>query len=197
MCFETHVSNIISACVLQLRQLKGIRDCFSLDAAKTLVNAFVVSRFDYCNGLLVGLPDLVSLPILVGLPDKQLNRFQAVMNVAARLICRGRRYGHISPLLRDQLHWLRSRERVIFKICIMVYKALYDMAPSYIKYLCVLVTTKARRSSIRYAADGQLVVPKTSTKAGDRAFAVAKHKHGTNFQPMSSNQRHWRLLNVL
>ena len=47
-------------------------------AAKTLVNAFVVSHLDYCNGL------------LVGLRDKQLNRLQAVMNNAALLICHSR-----------------------------------------------------------------------------------------------------------
>ena len=94
------------------------------------------------------------------------------MNAAARLICRGRRYGHITPLLRDQLHWLRSRERVSFKICVMVYKALHDMTPSYIKDLCVLVMMITRKSSLRSATDGQIVVPKTSTKAGDRAFAV-------------------------
>ena len=129
--------------------------------AKTLVNALVVSRLDYCNGL------------LIGLPDKQLNRPQAVMNAAARLIYRGRWYSHITHLLHDQLHWLRSRERVSFKICVMVYEALHDVAASYIKELCVLVTTNTRRTSLRSATDGQLVVPKTSTKAGNRSFAVA------------------------
>ena len=116
----------------------------------------------YCNGL------------LVGLPDKQLNRLQSVMNAAARLVGCGRRYGHnITPLLRDQLHWLRSRERITFKICVMVYKALHDMAPSYSKDLCILVTTNMMRSSLRSATDGQIVVSKTSTKVEDRVFAVA------------------------
>ena len=124
------------------------------------MNAFVVSWLDYCNGL------------LVGLPDKQLNRLQAVMNAAARLICRGRRYGHITPLPRDQLHWLRSYERGTFKMCVMVYKALHDMAPSSINDRCVLVATNTRRSSLRSATDGQLVVSRTSTNAGDQAFAV-------------------------
>ena len=50
MCFETHVSKIVCACFFQLRQLKVIRDCLSVDAAKTLVNAFVASHLDYCNG---------------------------------------------------------------------------------------------------------------------------------------------------
>ena len=149
----------------QLRQLEEIRDCLSLDAARTLVNALVVSCLDYCNGL------------SVGLPDKQLNQLQAVMNAAARLICRDRRYGNIiTPLLRDRLHWLRSRERVTLKICVILYKALHDMEPSYIIYLCVLVTTNTRRSSLRSATDGQLVVPRTSTKAGYGAFAVAGPK---------------------
>ena len=58
MRFETHSCKIVRACFfLKLRQLKGIRDCLSLDAVKTLLNAFVVSRLDYSNGLLVDLPD--------------------------------------------------------------------------------------------------------------------------------------------
>ena len=49
----------------------------------------------------------------------------------------------------------------------MEYKALHDMAQIYIKDLCVLVATNTRRSSLHSATDGQLIVPKTSTKAGD------------------------------
>ena len=179
MRFETHLSTIVRAWFFQLRQLKGICDYLGLDAAETFVNAFVVSYLDYCNRL------------LVGVLDKQLNRLQVIMNAAARLICRGRRYGHIMPLLHDKFNWLCSREWVTFKICVMVYKALHDMAPSYIKDLCVLITTNTRRSSLRFATDGQLVVPKTSTKAGDPAFAETPDpKHETNFQPMSGNHRH-------
>ena len=39
------------------------------------------------------------------------------LEAAARLVCRASRYDHITRLLRDELHWLRCRERITFKLC--------------------------------------------------------------------------------
>ena len=44
----------------------------------------------------------------------------------AKLIHRRRRYDHITPLLRD-LHWLKSPERVDFKLAVIVYKCLHSL----------------------------------------------------------------------
>ena len=46
-----------------------------MECTKTLVNAFVTIRMDYCNSL------------LYGLPNNQLHKLQRVQNAAARLIC--------------------------------------------------------------------------------------------------------------
>jgi len=48
--------------------------------------------------------------IPIGIPDYyQFNRFQSVMNAAARLVFSASRYDHITTLLR-QLHWLKAPE---------------------------------------------------------------------------------------
>jgi len=39
---------------------------------------------------------------------------------------------HVTPLLRDYLHWLRARERISFKLCILVNKAIHGLAPCYL-----------------------------------------------------------------
>jgi len=44
----------------------------------------------------------------------------------------GLRYRHVTPLLRDKLHWLRFKERVKYKLCITVYNGLNKRAPTYI-----------------------------------------------------------------
>ena len=62
--------------------------------ARTVVNSFVISRIDYCNCL------------LAVAPQYQLNRLQAVMNSAGRLICGLNKFDRISRVLRDRLHWL-------------------------------------------------------------------------------------------
>ena len=42
------------SCFFQLRQLQTIRSSLTTDAAKTLAQAFVGGRLDYCNSLLYG-----------------------------------------------------------------------------------------------------------------------------------------------
>ena len=58
-----------------------------------------------------------------------LNRLQSVMNSAARLMFSSSRYDPITPLLR-QLHWLKARERIDFKLALLVYNCQHGAAPS-------------------------------------------------------------------
>ena len=68
---------------------------------------------------------------LAGLPGNQLDRMQSVINAAARLVCSARKYEHITPLLRD-LHWLLVRERIEFKLAVLVFRCLHGTAPPYL-----------------------------------------------------------------
>ena len=103
------------------------------------MNSFVVTHVDYCNSL------------LAGLPVHQLDWIQSVLNYAVRLVYGHRKYDHVMPLLRDNLHWLRVPERVKFKCCLLVFKALNGLAPTYIADFCVKVPTSERRSTLRSA----------------------------------------------
>ena len=60
-----------------------------------------------------------------------------------------------------------------FKLCLLVYKAINGLAPSYLQDLCVPVTTVYTRSALRSGARGDLVVPRTRRRLGNRAFCVA------------------------
>ena len=73
-------------------------------AVVSLVTSLVLTKLDYCNSL------------LVGLPAKLLNRLQAVINTGARLrlICHAMKADHITPVLKD-LHWLQLQERIQYK----------------------------------------------------------------------------------
>ena len=48
-----------------------------------------------------------------------------------KLICNLPKSAHVTPLLRE-LHWLPIRQRIEFKMLVIVYKALNGQAPSYI-----------------------------------------------------------------
>ena len=146
---------------LSVAATQGYSKLHTTRHSKTLVNEFAVTTLDYCNSLLAGIPSC------------QLDGLQSVFNAAARSVCRASRYDHITPLLHDELHWLRCRERISFKLCVTVYKFLHNEAPGYLQELCMPVNMNTRRSTFRSASDGQLIVPRTKTKAGERAFSVA------------------------
>jgi len=128
------------------------------DTAKSLFNSFVISRIDYCNSLLTGLPNYA------------LDRLQHVMNAAARMLCGAGKYLHVTGLIRDRLHWLPVAQRIQFKLCLMMYKAMHGLAPAYLSELCASSSIEGRTRS---SARGDLVVQQSRTKFGGRAFVVA------------------------
>ena len=104
-----HVAALCRSCFFHLRQIRSIRRFLTSDARKTLVNAFVMSRLNYCNSLCHGINEC------------QLNKVQHIQNAAARLVTDTRNYDHITPVLRN-LHWLPIRQRIVFKLATMVWK---------------------------------------------------------------------------
>jgi len=70
LSFGPQVNQLVSRCFYQLGRIKSSVRAMPTEAAKTVVNSFVVSRIDYgayCNSL------------LAGAPQYQLDRLQAVM----------------------------------------------------------------------------------------------------------------------
>ena len=100
-----------------------------------------------------------------------------IQNACARLVCNTSTFCHITPLLKN-LHWLPIRQRIAFKILLIVYKALNGQAPCYISEL---LAWKANTYShnLRSSKDTLLLKPPTQlTKItlGDRAFICAAPK---------------------
>src|SRR6218665_4139821 len=80
-----HISLLTRSCYYQLRRPRAIRRSVSAKVFLTIVHAFVCSRIDYCNSLLIGLPKTRLAPL------------QTVLNAAARIITRLPPSSHISP----------------------------------------------------------------------------------------------------
>ena len=119
MTLDKHVSDTCSKTYVQLRNIGRIRRYLDMEATKTLVHALVISRLDYGNAL------------LHGLPNSTINRLQRVQNVAARMITRTKRRDHITPVLCN-LHWLPIERRVQYKVSLFVFRALNNLASRYI-----------------------------------------------------------------
>ena len=151
---DAHIANITRICYFYISWIMHIRRYISQDAAKSLVHAFILSRLDYCNS------------VLVGLPKKSTDKLQRVMNASARLImCKGK-YDHISDSLQ-QLHWLPVKERSEYKILTISYKALHNMAP---KYLSDLITPYISPRTLRSQDKFLLKPQKYRNNYGARSF---------------------------
>jgi len=74
-------------------------------------------------------------------------------------------------MLRD-LHWLRSRERIDFKLAVLVYECLHGLAPMYLSDHIQRVADSARRSALS-SSSSRLTTRRTRlTTVGDRAFGI-------------------------
>jgi len=110
---------------------------------------------------------------MFGFTDSLVQRLQAVQNAAARLVSGTRRSEHITPVLR-QLHWLPVRQRIEFKMSVLVYKALNGLSPQYLADDCqlpLITTTGLQR--LRSSNVATCDVPRTRTTRGDRSFTAA------------------------
>jgi len=105
LSMRTHVQRTVSCCFAVLRLLRQIRRLIPTATFQTLVVALVLSRLNYGNGALIGLPTYL------------VRRLQSVLNASARVIF--------------QLHWLCIPERIQFKIAVLKYEVLHGTAPRY------------------------------------------------------------------
>jgi len=106
---------------------------------------------------------------------------QCVQNAAARLVTGTLRRDHITPVLR-QLHWLPVRQRVDFKLALLVYKALHDATAAYLVDDCQLVSHAGRRR-LRSADIDTCCVPRTTRGSAIGASQPLDHGSGTVCQP--------------
>ena len=56
LSMQSFISQTAQSCYCQLRRISSIRKYLSTDTAAKLVTSLILSRLDYCNALLSGLP---------------------------------------------------------------------------------------------------------------------------------------------
>ena len=108
-----------------------------------MVQSLVTSKLDYCNSILNGLPN-TTLEFLV-----------RVQKAAARLISNKTKFQRISPVMKD-LHWLPIKKQIEYKILVLTFKCVHNLAPAYLTELLHNRTNKGTRAD----NNNLLVVPK-------------------------------------
>ena len=153
-----HINNVCRMALNSLRTVGQLRKYLDRSTTERLVHAFISSRLDTCNCL------------LYGLPETDIARLQRVHNSAVRLVVGAKRIDHTTPILNN-LHWLPIRKRILFKLLLIVYKSLNNLAPAYITEL---ISPYEPSRVLRTCSKGLLQVPREVRSAkvnyGSRAF---------------------------
>ena len=131
-----------------------------------MVHALIWSMADYDNA------------IYAGLTHSCINRLQSVFNAAVRLIRGIAKFGPVSC----------GRICIEFKILMLMRNYLAGSAPSYLRELCVSVSSIPGRRFLRSATQGDLVVPPARTSTVQhRSFAVVGP---SSWNKLPNNLRH-------
>ena len=134
LSFHEHITKISQACFFHIRDLRRIRPYLTQETAATIGAALVQSKLDYCNSLFLNLPGC------------EIDRLQFVQNSLARAICRRSKYTHVTPILKS-LHWLKAKERIVYKTVSLTYKSLVTPGKSYMSHLIKVKQPASTRSS--------------------------------------------------
>ena len=154
LSMQCHVTNICKAVYLEIRRLKHMSSFVDQNSLKTLASSFISSRLDYCNSLFMNM-------------NKDL--MQKLQNFAAKIILKKSYRDHVTPCLIE-LHWLPIKYRIDYKIAILTYKCINNLAPD---YLCKLVELYIPQRNLR-SSNLYLLVSKVGqfVRLGDRSFSV-------------------------
>ena len=161
MSMSEQITAICKTTHYHLRNIGRIRKCISYDACEKLIHALVTSRLDCGNGNLCNLPDF------------QNSRLQRILHIAARILTLSSPSCSITPILIE-LHWLPINKRIEYKILLLTFKAINNLAPQYISDM---LKPYPSPRPLRSSSENFLAIPQSRTKTyGDRAFSVAAPK---------------------
>ena len=99
LTMKHRINRVTSNCFFQLRRLRQMRRVAGPDVTTRLMSALVLSRLEYCNAALAGLPQTTLRP------------HKRVQNAADRLVTNTGSRDHITPAMKE-LHWLPVNQRI-------------------------------------------------------------------------------------
>ncbi len=155
--FSDHITKTARSCRFALYNIKKIRPFLSEHATQLLVQVLVLSRIDYFNAL------------LAGLPASSIKPLQLIQNAAAKLIFNEPKRTHVTPLFIN-LHWLPIAARIKFKALMFAYRTTSGSAPL---YLNSLLQSYMSSRSLRSASERRITVPsQRGTKSLSLTFSL-------------------------
>ena len=117
-----HGNRLTSSSFHCLQNVVRIRHQLDTQTVKTIIQALVISKLNYCNS------------ILLGIPNYNIAKLQRTQNMASRMVYKLPKFSHITQYLFDA-HWLKIPQRIEFKVISIMYKCVNNTAPEYLREL--------------------------------------------------------------
>ena len=159
LTFKEHIIKKCRVATINLYRIIRIRKSLTENACKMAVQALVMSHLDYCNS------------VLVNLPDVNIAKLQRVQNFAAKIVLNKQRRDSSRQAL-FQLHWLPIHRRIEFKTLTLVYKALHHQGPKYLSDLLTVLPEGSRTRSGTSKGQRLLVPFVRKNTFAERSFAI-------------------------
>uniref|UniRef100_A0A673J120 Eukaryotic translation initiation factor 3 subunit B n=1 Tax=Sinocyclocheilus rhinocerous TaxID=307959 RepID=A0A673J120_9TELE len=178
LSFEPFVQNMVKTSFFHLRNIASLRPMLSFSVAERLINSFVFSRVDYCNGL------------LAGVSKSSINKLQYLQNSAARIL---------SGAKSERLEKLKN---VILKIFSKFGKITNDFYPIadgktkgyiFLEYSAPSHAHEAVKSADGYKLDKQHTFRVNLFTDFDKYMSISDEWEAPEKQPFKDfgNLRHW------
>ena len=160
---ERQINSVKQKCYWTMNNLRRIRYYLDENVKIMMVKQLVISKLDYCNSL------------YMNLPQTRLNKLKSILNGCVRFIYSIKdRKEDLIPYYK-KAHILPIEQRVLFKVCLMSYKVVYNIAPDYLKQLIEMDPyTDSCKTRLKPAGDNlRMKLPKLCKgKASERRFSV-------------------------
>ena len=165
MSMSNHINLISSKGYFYIHNFHRVADKLTHDLKVQLITTYILPLIDYCN--------------VIFTCATQAYRFklQKLLNSAVRFVynlCGRKRRVSITPYLK-KLHFLSVEYRIIYKLCLLVYKCINGFAPQYLREL---ITPNIMYSSLRSSQDLfslSLNIPRSTY--GEHAFSYIAPYH--------------------
>ena len=145
--FKQHITSKCQTAMLNIQQIKNIRHLLTQKATEILVLGTVMSHLDYCNSILVGLPDVA------------ISKMQHIQNIAAKnVVLNGVALKDSnSRSILAELHWLPICRRIEYKILTLVHKYLSCRVPEYLNKLLIRISVCREKTGTKESTSGEKI----------------------------------------
>ena len=155
LLWSKHIESICSKVSRSIGCIRRIRHLISYEVLINLYYALILPDLNYC------------CTAWGGCSKTNLSKLQKLQNKYARLVLNADRFTSRCFLLTT-LNWQSVEQVIRYQYCILTYKALNNLAPTYIQSM---IKTRSFHYCTRYSLDSPLTVPHPRTDYKKRSFS--------------------------